>query len=221
MKIKFLGHSCFLVQDQGIQILIDPFITNNPKSNISALALKPDIILLTHDHADHLGDTIDISKNSGALVITLFDLAEELSKYQINVLGGNLGGTIEHKGISFTFVNALHSSKIGTPVGFVIKLKNKTLYFAGDTNVFMDMKIIKDLYAPEIVFLPIDGYFNMGPREAIYALKLLTPEIIIPMHYGTFPLLKGTPKQLEELLNKEDLKVKMLEFKINEEKDFL
>jgi len=219
MKIKHIGHSCFLIEEDGIKILTDPFITNNPKLKINALDFKPDIILLTHDHADHLGDTIDISKNCGAIVIAVYDLAQELSKYKVSTLGGNLGGTIEHKGIKFTFVNALHSCKIGIPVGFIIKFKTRTLYFAGDTNVFMDMKIIKDLYKPEIVFLPIDGYFNMGQREACYAIKLLEPEIIIPMHYGTFPALKGTPEKLKEEMMINNLEAKLVVFELNEEKE--
>lgn len=208
-----------MIEEDGVKILTDPFITNNPKVKAKDLDFRPDIILLTHDHGDHLGDTVDISKNCGAIVITVFDLAQDLEKYRVSTLGGNLGGTIEYKGVKFTFVNALHSCKIGTPVGFVIKFKTKTLYFAGDTNVFMDMKIIKDLYKPEIVFLPIDGYFNMGEREACYAIKLLEPETVIPMHYGTFPILTGTPEKLRKEMVNNNLEVDLVVFELDEEKE--
>lgn len=220
MKIKYFGHSCFLIEHNKIKILLDPFITNNPLSKIGLLDINPDIILLTHDHQDHLGDTIEISKNTGAEIITIFDLAQELNKFNIPTIGGNLGGTIEHKGIKFTFVKAEHSSNKGTPTGFIIYLDGHTIYFAGDTNVFLDMKIIKDLYSPNIVMLPIDGRFNMGEREACYALKLLEPEYVIPMHYGTFDILKGTPESFKKEIENQNISVKFIAFDINQEKEF-
>ncbi len=220
MKIKYLGHSCFLIEKNNLKILTDPFITNNPLTKMGLFDIKPDIILLTHDHQDHLGDTIEISKNTGAHIITIFDVAQEFNKFQVPTIGGNLGGTIEYKGVNFTFVKAEHSSNKGVPVGFIINLGKNIVYFAGDTNVFSDMKIIKDLYKPNIVMLPIDGYFNMGPREAVYALKLLEPEIVIPIHYGTFDILKGTPEKLNEEIKKENINIKMVVFNILEEKNF-
>ena len=220
MKIKYLGHSSFIITYKDVKILIDPFITNNPLSKIDLLDVKPDIILLTHDHGDHLGDTVEIAKNTGANVITIFDLAQELNKSNVLTIGGNLGGTIECKEIKFTFVKAEHSSNKGVPVGFIIHLDENTVYFAGDTNVFYDMKIIKDLYKPNIVMLPIDGHFNMGIKEATYALKLLEPKIVIPMHYGTFEVLKGTPEDFEKEILDQNLDVKLLKFNILEEKEF-
>lgn len=219
MKIKFIGHSCFLININGVKILTDPFISKNPKTTISPLEINPDIILLTHDHGDHLGDTIDISKTCGSKVITIFDLANDLARYDIDVLGGNIGGTILEKGIKFTFVRADHSSNKGCPVGFVIRFENDSIYFAGDTGVFLDMSLIKDLYSPNISLLPIDGYFNMGPKECAYACKLLDTKIVIPMHFGTFPLLKGTPEKLQEELNKLEINTKMLYLDIFEEKE--
>jgi len=220
MKIKYLGHSCFLLEVKGIKILLDPFITNNPLSKMGVLEVIPDIILLTHDHHDHLGDAIEISKHTGAKIITIFDLAQELSKYNVPTIPGNLGGTIEYMGINFTFVKAEHSSNKGVPVGFIISFDQRSIYFAGDTNVFMDMKIIKDLYAPDIVMLPIDGIFNMGEREVCYALKLLDPKIVIPMHYDTFDVLQGNPDKLKNEMEKQNIPVKMVVFKILEEKEF-
>jgi L-ascorbate metabolism protein UlaG (beta-lactamase superfamily) len=208
-----------MIEINGKKILTDPFISNNPKATLEPIELKPDIILLTHDHDDHFGDTIDITKNSGAQVITIFDLAQELKKYQIDTIGGNIGGTVNVLGIDFTFTKADHSSNKGVPVGFIIRSNTESLYFAGDTNVFFDMKIIKDLYSPDIAMLPIDGYFNMGPKEAVYALTLLDVKKVIPMHYGTFPLLKGTPEQLKKEMDSKKLKIEMIEFNINQEKE--
>jgi L-ascorbate metabolism protein UlaG (beta-lactamase superfamily) len=220
MKIKYLGHSCFLLEVKGMKILLDPFITNNPLSKMGFLDVVPDVILLTHDHHDHLGDTIEISKHTGAKIITIFDLAQELNKYQVPTIPGNLGGTIEYMGVNFTFVKAEHSSNKGVPVGFIISFDGRSIYFAGDTNVFMDMQIIRDLYAPEIVMLPIDGIFNMGEREACYALKLLKPKIVIPMHYDTFDVLQGNPDKFRTEIEKQNISVDLIVFKILEEKEF-
>ncbi|MDD3177935.1 MAG: metal-dependent hydrolase [Candidatus ainarchaeum sp.] len=219
MKLKFLGHSCFLITINGVKILTDPFISNNPNISINPLEIKPDVILVTHDHKDHLGDTIDIAKSCGASVITIFDLAEFLSKYAVCVLGGNIGGTIIYKDISFTFVKADHSSNKGVAIGFVITFGDESIYFAGDTGVFYDMKIIKDLYSPKISILPIDGYYNMGPREAAYACTLLESDFVIPMHFGTFPLLNKTPEMFKKELISKNIKTKMILFDILEEKE--
>ena len=220
MKVKYLGHSCFLFNEDGVEILVDPFISGNPKSPVSLNELNPNLILVTHDHPDHLGDAIEIAKKSKSQVICIFDLASELSKKGISVIAGNLGGTIDYKGIKITYVKAEHTSEHGVSVGYVIRFKNNTIYFAGDTNIFSDMNLIRELYNPDIALLPIDGHYNMGPYEASHAVRLLEPKIVIPMHYGTFPLLKGTPEQLNQEIKKQNLDVKMIIFNIGEEKEF-
>jgi L-ascorbate metabolism protein UlaG (beta-lactamase superfamily) len=207
MKIKYFGHSCFTIENNNLKILLDPFITQNPLIKMDVMSIEADVILVTHDHEDHLGDAIEISKKTGAPVITIFDIAQELNKFGVSTIGGNLGGTIEYKGVNFTFVKAEHSSTNGVPVGFIITFEDNTVYFAGDTNVFSDMQIIKELYNPNIVMLPIDGRFNMGPKEAAYAVKLLLPKIIIPMHYGTWDILTGTPDVLVKELKKIDCSI--------------
>jgi L-ascorbate metabolism protein UlaG (beta-lactamase superfamily) len=217
MKIKFFGHSCFLIEEK-LRILIDPFISENPKATAEVKDIKADIILVSHDHGDHLGDTVAIAKSSDAVVVCVFELAQELGRKGVSVIGGNIGGTIEHKGVKISFVRADHSCSKGTPVGFVIHLSSN-VYFAGDTGVTQDMITTRELYHPDIAILPIDGVFNMGPEEAVYAINLLQPKIVIPMHYGTFPLLRGTPAQLKELMLKEKIKAEMIEFKIDEEKE--
>jgi len=219
MKIKFIGHSCFLLEEEGIKILTDPFISGNPKSKVDRLELNQDLILVTHDHQDHLGDAIEIAKESKCDLMCIYDLGHELSKQGISVIGGNLGGTIDYKNIKITYVKAEHTSNHGVSVGYIIRFKEHTIYFAGDTNIFSDMVLIKELYNPDIVFLPIDGFYNMGPYEASHALRLLKPKMVVPMHYGTFPLLKGTPEQLEQEIIKLSLNVKSIIFKIGEEKE--
>jgi L-ascorbate metabolism protein UlaG (beta-lactamase superfamily) len=219
MKINYLGHSCFLIAVDSLKILIDPFISGNPNIQINPLSINPDIILVSHDHEDHLGDTINIAKSSNCDVICISDLAKELSKYKIHVIGGNIGGTIKYKSLDITFVKAEHSSKTGVCVGYVIKTKEKTFYFAGDTGVFYDMKTIKELYNPEIVFLPIGGVYTMDPKQAAYAIKLLEPKVVVPMHYETFEVLTGTPKDLQKIITEEKINVKLCVIEIGEEKD--
>jgi L-ascorbate metabolism protein UlaG (beta-lactamase superfamily) len=219
MNVKYLGHSCFFIKIDSLKILIDPFISGNPHIQTNPLSLDPDVILVTHDHQDHIGDTIDIAKYNNCDVICIFDLAQQLSSYKISVIGGNIGGTIKYKGLEITFVKADHSSTCGSCVGFVITTKEKTIYFAGDTGVFYDMKLIKELYNPEVVFLPIGDVSTMGPKQAAYAIKLLDPKVVVPMHYGTFDLLTGTPEQLKEIMISQKINAPLCVFHINESKD--
>lgn len=219
MKINYLGHSCFLIEVDSLKILIDPFISGNPNIQINPLSINPDLILVSHDHQDHLGDTINIAKSSNCDVVCIFDLAKELSKYKIHVVGGNIGGTVRYKSLEITFVKAEHSSNMGVCVGYVIKTNTKTFYFAGDTGVFYDMKIIKELYGPEIVFLPIGGLYTMDPKQAAYAIKLLEPKVVVPMHYNTYEILTGTPEDLQKIIDKQKIDVKLCTIDIGSQKE--
>jgi len=219
MNIKYLGHSCFLIKIGDILLLTDPFISGNPQTSVDILKINPDLILVTHDHQDHIGDAITIAKKSNCKIVCIVDLVNELSKQGISCLFGNFGGTIDYKDIKISFVKAEHTSLHGLPVGYVIRSKEKSIYFAGDTNIFSDMNLIRELYNPNIVFLPIDGFYNMGPFEASHAVRLLRPKIVIPMHYGTFPQLKGTPEQLAQEIIKQNLDVRLVVFNIGEEKE--
>ncbi len=215
MKIKYFGHSCFYIEDK-IKILIDPFIPDTQKL-ICPIDVVSDIILVSHDHRDHLGDTIDIAKTNGSKVVAIAELAAEISKFGISVISGNVGGTVEYQGVKITFVKADHSCNKGVAVGFVIHLNDNVIYFAGDTSVFLDMKIIKDLYNPNIALLPIGGVYTMDPKQAIYALKLLEPKIVVPMHYNTFENLTGKPKDLEVLIKKENLQITQITLNLGQE----
>lgn len=213
VKVTYLGHAAFkLVSLKGVVIYIDPFLSKNPKTPPAMkTVVRADLILVTHGHMDHLGDTITIAEKTNAKVVAIAELGRYLkSKGVKNVVRMNKGGTYTSGGIAITMVHAIHSSSVreggqiiyaGEPAGFVIRFENRfTVYHAGDTGVFRDMKIIRDIYKPELSLLPIGSHFTMGPREATYAAKLLGSKYVIPMHYGTFPVLTGTPEEFSELM---------------------
>jgi L-ascorbate metabolism protein UlaG (beta-lactamase superfamily) len=172
---------------------------------------KADLVLVTHGHGDHLGDTLAIAEKTNARIVAMPELGRYLTKKGAkNVVGMNKGGTYTSHGIAITMVHALHSSSVtegdqviytGDPAGFVIRFENGfTLYHAGDTGIFGDMKIIGEIYKPELSLLPIGSHFTMDPREATYASKLLGSKYVIPIHYGTFPVLTGTVEEFLKLM---------------------
>lgn len=207
LAITWLGHSAFRFDTpSGKTLLVDPWL-DNPKAPPGARELaRVDAILVTHGHGDHLGNTIELAKTYGSRVFAIHELSLYLQREGVNATGMNKSGSASLDGISVTMVEAHHSSGIETgevilpgadPAGFVIAFENGvSVYHAGDTGLFMDMKLIGELYRPAIVILPIGGLYTMGPREAAKACQLLKPGLIIGMHYGTFPPLTGTPKEL-------------------------
>lgn len=212
-KITYLGHSAFrVISPKGVILYIDPFLSGNPKTPPEMKTVeKADLILVTHGHGDHLGDTVSIAEKTNAKVIVIPELGRYLAKKGVkNVVGMNKGGTYSIHGIEITMVHATHSSSVtegdqviytGDPAGFVIRLENGfTIYHAGDTGVFSDMKLIGEIYKPELSLLPIGSQYTMDPREATYAAKLLGSKYVIPMHYGTFPVLTGTVEEFLKLM---------------------
>jgi L-ascorbate metabolism protein UlaG (beta-lactamase superfamily) len=208
--LTWLGHATFRIDSPaGKRIYIDPFLNGNPKCpEGEQTPERADVIALTHAHADHLGDTVDIAKAHGSTVVAPVELADWLQGKQglEKVLDPNKGGTVEVEGIKFTLTNAYHSSSnndleyMGEPVGIVVTLEDGTaVYFAGDTCVFGDMQLIGRLYEPSVAVLPIGDHYTMGPREAAVALELLGSARCVPCHYGTFPALTGTPDELKKL----------------------
>lgn len=209
----WLGHSTFLVETPGgKRLLIDPWVDGNPacpadKKDVGRL----DVILVTHAHSDHAGDAAAIAGRSGATVVAIVELAAWLQGQGVqHLVPMNKGGSVEVAGLRVTMVHADHTSGAdsggrivyaGEPAGFVVRLENGlTFYHAGDTALFGDMRLIGELYRPDLACLPIGDHFTMGPREAAYAAHLLGVRRVIPMHYGTFPLLTGTPDALREAL---------------------
>lgn len=214
IAITFLGHACFSIASEDSIFLVDPWITGNPQSSDTVKGLKkPDAILITHAHGDHLGDAVSIARDTGATTISMPEIAQYLVRKGISeskAVGMNKGGTVVHREARITMVHAVHSSSIaegdeirygGEAAGFVIRFKNGAcVYHAGDTGVFSDMAIIGELYRPDVAMLPIGDHYVMGPEEAAYACKLLHPRLVIPMHFGTFPVLTGTPEKFQSLL---------------------
>lgn len=212
-KITFLGHSAFkLISPKGVILYIDPFLSGNPKTPPELKTVeKADLILVTHGHGDHVGDTVSIAEKTNAKVVVIPELGRYLAKKGVkNVVGMNKGGTYTTLGIAITMVHATHSSSAtegdqviytGDPAGFVIRLENGfTIYHAGDTGLFSDMKLIGEIYKPELSLLPIGSHYVMDPKEAVYATRLLGSRYVIPMHYGTFPVLTGTVEEFLKLM---------------------
>jgi L-ascorbate metabolism protein UlaG (beta-lactamase superfamily) len=210
-RLTWLGHASFLlVSDEGRHIYVDPFLTGNPKAPAGAATPERlDVIALTHGHGDHVGDAVSFSKSfPDAQIVAMVELKGWLGAQGANVgtmPGLNKGGSEEIDGVRFTLVNAFHSSSsdrgdyLGEPCGIVIRLESgRAVYFAGDTCVFGDMQLISRLYTPDVAVLPIGDHFTMGPREAALALELLGNPICVPCHWGTFPILTGTPDLLRE-----------------------
>jgi L-ascorbate metabolism protein UlaG (beta-lactamase superfamily) len=220
LSITWLGHSTFLLQSPGgKRILFDPWVTGNPKSPESAKKLGAlDLILVTHGHSDHTGDAVAIGRSSGAQVVAPYEVSVWLqSKGLQNVTGMNPGGTLNALGLSITMVPAMHSSSVeedgkiiylGVATGYVVKFENGlTIYYSGDTSIFGDMRLIGEMYQPAIAFLPIGDLYTMGPEQAAKACELLGVKQVVPMHYGTFPALTGTPAKLRELVEPRGVQV--------------
>jgi L-ascorbate metabolism protein UlaG (beta-lactamase superfamily) len=213
IKLTWLGHSTFRIETPGGKILyVDPWVAGNPACPEKERTVQHvDILLCTHGHGDHIGDAVEICKKHQPTVVGIFELCLWLEKKGAkNIAPMNKGGSMTVGDVRITMVHADHSCGIqdgdqiiygGEAVGYVMEFTNGVkLYHAGDTNVFGDMKIIHELYGPEIAMLPIGDRFTMSPREAAYACNLLKPKTVIPMHFGTFPLLTGTPGQLQKLV---------------------
>jgi L-ascorbate metabolism protein UlaG (beta-lactamase superfamily) len=213
-RITWLGHSTVLVQTaKGTNILIDPFIAQNPKyPKDFVLPAKIHYILLTHGHFDHIADAAPVAAKHNSTVVAIYELAAYIeNKGVANTIGMNLGGTVQLDDVTATMVEATHSSAaqdeqgthyVGVAAGFVLTIADgPVLYHSGDTAVFAGMKLIHDLYRPEVVMLPIGGHYTMGPKEAAMAVRFLEPKIVLPLHFGTFPPLTGTPDQLAALID--------------------
>lgn len=216
VRITWLGHAAFLLKAEQ-KVLIDPFISGNPKAPCSPEELNPDIIAVTHGHRDHLGDTIEIGKRTGCRIVSIHEVANYIKSKGVFAEGMNKGGEVNIECVSLTMTEALHSSSIdasgfrfdgGCPAGFVIGIGGHSIYHAGDTGVFGDMQLIAELYEPEVALLPIGGRFTMGIKEAVKAVELIRPKIVVPMHYNTFDVIKQDPEEFKRAVEaKVDTKV--------------
>lgn len=229
VTVTWLGHSTFLFDSPGgKRVLLDPWIENNPKFPEAwkgRLTERLDVIALTHGHFDHITELVTIAQQVEAPILCIFDMVPWLTQQGLpedRLIGFNLGGTVEAAGVKFTMTPAFHSSSnvdaagniiyLGNPAGYVMEFEDGTVvYHSGDTCVFSDMRIIGELYAPDVAILPIGGWYTMDPKQAAYAVKLLGIKRVIPEHYGTFPILAGTPDDLRQKLTGQDVEVITLE----------
>lgn len=223
LSITWFGHATFLlVTPGGKRIVFDPWLNGNPKAPAGAKIDKADVICVSHGHSDHTTDVVPVARATGAPVVAIFELATYFQgKGLKDTIGMNMGGTVDVKGLKITMTPAVHSSGImeeghsiylGEPAGYVVRLEDgRAIYFAGDTALFGDMRLIREMHAPEIAFLPIGDHFTMGPDAAARATEILGVRQVVPMHYGTFPVLTGTPDVLKKLVEPRGVDVLVLQ----------
>ncbi|SFR06462.1 metal-dependent hydrolase [Desulfoscipio geothermicus] len=212
MKVTYLGHAGFLLEKQ-ISILIDPFITGNPAAKVKPENLSADLILISHGHGDHLGDAITIARNCGATIVSVFEIASYCGKFGVQTHAMHIGGSNQFGPVKIKLTPAWHGSGfiaedgtiqyMGNPCGFVFSLDGKTIYHSGDTGLFSDMQLIGRLHPIDLALLPIGDNFTMGPEDALEAVKLIKPNIVIPMHYNTWPLIAQDPQEFKAGVEKE------------------
>jgi L-ascorbate metabolism protein UlaG (beta-lactamase superfamily) len=212
LSITWLGHATFVITTPGgKRIVTDPWLEGNPSAPPNHKIDKADVILLTHGHSDHSGDVVNVARATNAPVVAVHELSIWLQgKGLQNVIGMGVGGTVTAAGLEISMVPALHTSSVvengqiiylGVPAGFVVRMEDqRAFYFAGDTALFGDMRLIGEMYKPEIAFLPIGDHYTMSPEAAARACGLLGIRQVVPMHYGTFPVLTGTPDRLKRLV---------------------
>jgi len=207
LEITWYGHANLMLRENGATVLVDPFFEGNPFAPDWRSIPKPDVIAVTHDHGDHLGQAMDIARATGAKLVCIADLAdffreqglaENVANYGI---GGNIDGTLEVCGAKFTFTQAFHSTRHGSPVGFVIEMPGgHTVYHAGDTGLFGDMALIAERFELDLAILPIGGIFTMDAPLAAKAAALLRAKAAMPIHFATFPILAQSAEPFVEEL---------------------
>ncbi|MGI9116461.1 MAG: metal-dependent hydrolase [Gaiellales bacterium] len=207
--ITWLGHATWhITTPGGVDVMVDPWLSTNPKCPESAHASSADVVLVTHGHGDHIADAADVSKRGNATTIAQFEIANWLGEQGApNPIGMNTGGTVATHGLKVTMTQAFHSNSLpdgtacGDPAGYVLEIESgQRIYIAGDTGVFGDMALIGELYQPVLAILPIGDLYTMGPFQAAHAVRLLGVQHVLGSHWGTFDALTGTPAQLRDEL---------------------
>ena len=226
-SIRWLGHALFqVVSPTGKILYIDPWVDGNPSCPIQLQEIeRADMVLVTHNHFDHSGQTVQLIRQTGATLVAMVETTEALKAEGVppertlfEGIGMNIGGQVTLDGIRVTLTQAFHSSASGNPTGFVIQLENgATIYHAGDTGIFSDMALIGELYWLDVALLPIGDVFTMGPRQAAKAVELLHPKTVIPMHYGSFPILVQEPSGFVSEVQSRGLETRIVVLKPGEQ----
>ena len=217
MKFHYYGHSVVGCVSDKHNVLFDPFFTGNPSNGDVPEDLKPDTIILAHGHEDHVGDTESIAKAHGSKVVAVYELANFLAEKGLDTVPCGLGGRVNHDWGWSKFVPAFHSSSfegkyMGMPAGVIIDLGGVRVYNTGDTCVFGDMKLIAEMYKPEVMILPVGGHFTMDSFEAKKAIELVSPKVVIPVHYNTWPPLEmDIDKFKSEVESSQKVKVEVMQ----------
>jgi len=220
MKLSFHGQSTIYFESNGKKVIVDPFITGNELSDLDASTLKVDYIILTHGHADHFGDTVELANRNHATVIGSAELGDYLTTYHNveNVRPMNIGGKANFEFGSVKYVQAFHSSSLtddngipvylGMPMGIVLEIEGKIIYHTGDTGLFSDMKLIAERHPVDVCFIPIGDNFTMGIDDASYAINnFIKPKISVPVHYDTFELIEQDPNEFKKAVQVGDVQI--------------
>jgi len=216
MQLTWYGHSNFLLQSDGVSVLIDPFFEGNPKAPVAWQSVdRVDAVLVTHDHGDHVGQAVEICQATGAKLVCLFDLAPKMKERGVpaeSILGMNMGGTVEVSGVRVKMVQAFHSSATGSPAGYILTFPGGfCAYHAGDTALFSDMQLFRRFFDIDLALLPMGGWFTMDAPEAAMACSFLQCRMVAPMHWGTFPVLAQSTEAFASALKEHAPKTSLVD----------
>lgn len=200
LDITYLGHSAVRIKGTKT-VFIDPFLSGNPKAALAPEKITAaDVVVVTHDHSDHLGDAFAIAKRTGAVLVAMHETAVEAGSHGITSEGMNIGGTVEVRGVKVHMVPALHSAGKGNAAGVVVEIDGKRIYHAGDTGLTYDLKLVGEFFHPDLSFIPIGDRYTMGPASAAKAVEFIKTKKVVPVHYGTFPLIAADPEEFKRLV---------------------
>jgi len=218
MKIRYFGHSALQIKTDKHEILIDPFLDDNPVSPVKSKDVKPDFVILTHGHGDHLGDSLKIGKRDNPLFICVNELAEWLKSKGLNAHNMHIGGSKKFDFGTVKFTIAHHGSitpdgqYAGEPAGVILNIDGKTLYHCGDTGLFYDMKLIGETNNIDYMFVPIGDNFTMGINDAVRAVEFVKPKVAVPIHYNTFPIIEAQPEVFKDKIESNGFSCQIIKF---------